>query len=113
MFAIEDENQGKGIDDAYAADARVVCWMPQRGDQVQAILADGQTIVIGDYLESNGDGTLKKYSPDTADSDDPFTGYDRQVVAQADEALDLSDSSGGETADTALGYDKRINVTIV
>lgn len=112
MFAIEDENQGKGIDDAFAADARVVCWMPQRGDQVYAVLADGQSVAIGDYLESNGDGTLKKFSPDTADSDDPFTGYDRQVVAQADETLDLSDSSGGETTGT-LGYDKRIKVTIV
>jgi hypothetical protein len=112
MFAIEDENQGNGIDDAYAADARVVCWMPQRGDQVQAVLADGQSVAIGDYLESNGDGTLKKFAADTADSDDAFTGYDRQVVAQADEAVNLSDSSGAESSGT-LGYDKRINVTIV
>jgi hypothetical protein len=112
MFAIEDENQGNGIDDAYAADDRVVCWMPQRGDQVQAVLADGQSVAIGDYLESNGDGTLKKFAADTADSDDPFTGYDRQVVAQADEAVNLSDSSGAESSGT-LGYDKRINVTIV
>ncbi len=113
MFAIEDENQGNGIDDAYAATKRVVCWIPQRGDQVQAVLADGQNIAIGDYLESNGDGTLKKFAADVADSDDAFTGYDRQVVAQADEALNLSDSSGAETADAALGYDKRLNVTIV
>src|SRR6056297_466654 len=74
MFAIEDENQGNGIDDVYAADARVVCWMPQRGDQVYAVLADDSAnVVIGDYLESNGDGTLKKFAADTADSDDAFT----------------------------------------
>jgi hypothetical protein len=112
MFAIEDENQGNGIDDAYSADDRVVCWMPQRGDQVYAVLADDQTVAIGDYLESNGDGCLTKFSADAADSDDAFTGYDRQVVAQADEALNLSDSSGGESSG-ALGYDKRIKVTIV
>jgi hypothetical protein len=114
MFAIEDENQGNGIDDAYAADARVVCWIPQRGDQVQAVLADGESVVIGDYLESNGDGTLKKYAADEAESDaDPYlTNYDRQVVAQADEALNLSGSSGTET-EGALGYDKRLKVTIV
>lgn len=114
MFAIEDENQGNGIDDAYAADARVVCWMPQRGDQVQAVLADGQNVSIGDYLESNGDGTLKKFTADVEESDDNplLTNYDRQVVAQADEALNLSDSSGAESSG-ALGYDKRIKVTIV
>jgi len=112
MFAIEDENQGNGIDDAYGTSDRAVCWMPQRGDQVYAVLADGQNVAIGDYLESNGDGTLKKFAADTADSDDAFTGYDRQVVAQADEALNLSDSSGGESSGT-LGYDKRIKVTIV
>ena len=112
MFAIEDENQGNGIDDAYSADDRVVCWIPQRGDQVQAVLADGENVSIGDYLESNGDGTLKKFTADTADSDDPITNYERQVVAQADEALNLSDSSGGESSGT-LGYDKRIKVTIV
>ena len=105
MFAIEDENQGKGIDDAYAAAARVVCWMPQRGDQVQAVLSDGENVVIGDYLESNGDGTLKKFTAAT-------TNKDGAVVAQADEALNLSDSSGGESEGT-LGYDKRIKVTIV
>jgi hypothetical protein len=114
MFAIEDENQGNGIDDVYASDARVVCWMPQRGDQAQAILADGENVAIGDYLESNGDGTLKKFTADSADSDDPFTGFDRQVVGQADEALNLSDSSGGESVNTFDGgYDQRINITIV
>jgi len=115
MFAIEDENQGESIDDGYAADDRVVCWIPQRGDQVYAILADDSAAVnIGDYLESNGDGTLKKFAADAADSDDAITNYDRQVVAQADEALNLTDSSGGETVNSFDGgYDQRIKVTIV
>jgi hypothetical protein len=111
MFAIEDENQGNDIDDAYAADDRVVCWIPQRGDQVQAVLSDGENVAIGDYLESNGDGTLKKYVASGQDSDaDPIT--QNRIVGQADEAVNLSDSSGAESSGT-LGYDKRINVTIV
>jgi hypothetical protein len=111
MFAIEDENQGNDIDDAYAADDRVVCWIPQRGDQVQAVLSDGENVSIGDYLESNGDGTLKKYVASGQDSNaDPIT--QNRIVGQADEALNLSDSSGAESSGT-LGYDKRINVTIV
>lgn len=111
MFAIEDENQGNGIDDAYAADDRVVCWIPQRGDQVYAVLADGENVAIGDYLESNGDGTLKEYDASGQDSDADPIALNR-IVAQADEALNLSDSSGAESSGT-LGYDKRIKVTIV
>lgn len=99
MFAIEDENQGNDIDDAYAADDRVIGWIPQRGDMVLAVLADGQNVAIGASLDSNGDGTL---SAGTSN-----------VVAIALEAMDLSDSSGAETEDTLLGYDKRIKVLIV
>jgi len=54
------------------------------GEIVNAILKDGETIVIGDSLESGGDGTLQKYTAGT-------------VVGIAEEALDLSGSSGEET----------------
>ena len=60
MFALEDELQGNGIDTAYAANNQVQCWFPYRGDQVYAILADGENVIIGDFLVSAGDGTLKK-----------------------------------------------------
>ena len=32
IFALEDELQGKGIDEAYAANDPVQCWIPYRGD---------------------------------------------------------------------------------
>jgi len=60
IFALEDELQGKGIDDDYAVEDRVQCWFAGRGDQVYAIVGDGQTIAVGDFLESLGDGTLQK-----------------------------------------------------
>jgi hypothetical protein len=41
MFAIEDALQGNGIEDAYIAGDRVRCWIPNRGDVVYALLADG------------------------------------------------------------------------
>jgi hypothetical protein len=89
MFALEDELQGKGIDDAYAEEAQVQVWVPGRGDIVNALLEDGQNIAIGDYLESAGAGYLQKY---VADSTGIY--YPAQIVGQAIEAVDLSSSSG-------------------
>lgn len=114
MFALEDENQGNGIDVVYATTGRAVCWIPQAGDWVLAVLNDDSAaVVIGAKLESAGNGNLTLHAADTADSDDAITVYDRQIVAIAMEALDLSGSSGEETEDTTLGYDKRLWVMIV
>jgi hypothetical protein len=93
MFALEDELQGNDIDDAYASGDPVQCWYPYRGDQVYALLKDGETIVVGDLLESAGDGYLQKYVAASAVGGvAPLS-----IVAQATEALDLSGSSGVET----------------
>ncbi len=59
MFALEDELQGKGIADAYAANDPVQCWVPYRGDHVYALLT-GAAVAKGDPLQSAGDGTLEK-----------------------------------------------------
>lgn len=84
MFALEDELQGKGIDDNYAVSTRVQCWLPGRGDMVYALLEDGQTIVVGDFLESNGAGRLQKWTSG-------------QIIGIAVEAVDDSGSSAGDT----------------
>lgn len=93
MFALEDELQGGGIDDAYAANDQVQCWIAGRGDNVYALLADGETAVIGSFLESNGDGYLKVYAADSAGAVE----YPNSIVGIALEALDLSSSSGAES----------------
>ena len=111
IFALEDELQGKGIDDAYAANAPVQCWIPYRGDIVNAILADGQKVVVGDPLTSDGYGRLKKHVTDTGASTVPWTVYPEQIVGYAAEALDLSGSSGAEVSGP-LGYHKRLLVRI-
>ena len=97
IFAVEDENQGKTINDVFATTGRAVGWIPQPGDEVYAVLADGEDIAIGDKLVSNADGTLKEGTAN--------------VVGMSLEALDLSDSSGAES-DATLGYDKRIKIVI-
>jgi hypothetical protein len=89
MFALENELEGEGIDTAYAHEDPVQVWIPTRGDIVNALLADGQTIVIGDFLESAGNGSLTKY---VADSTGIY--YHNQIVGQAIEAVDLSGSAG-------------------
>ena len=94
MFALEDELQGKGIDDNYAADAPVQVWVAGRGDQVYALLKDGENVAIGDLLESAGDGYLQKHVADIESGGDYI--YTNQIVGEAIEALDLSSSSGAE-----------------
>jgi hypothetical protein len=102
MFALEDELQGRGIDTNYGVSTKVQVWIPRRGDIVNALLADGETAAIGSYLESNGAGALQVYSADEPSD----TQYPANLVGQAIEAVDLSDSANL----TALG---RIQVRIL
>ena len=117
MFALEDELQGKGLDDNYIATDPVQVWIPYRGDWVYAILADGENIAIGDKLASAGDGTLKKHVTEAESWEVSEAGvvhvYPNQIVAIAREAVDLSGSSGEETNDSTIGFNHRIAVQIV
>jgi hypothetical protein len=108
MFAVENELAGGGIDDAYAHEDPVSVWVPGRGSIVNALLADGQTIVIGDWLESAGNGTLTKSTADTWASANAGTIYGNNIVGQSIEAVNLSDSS-----DTHPVSGLRIKVRIV
>ena len=111
MFALEDQFQGKAITTDYAVSVKIQCWIPRRGDIVYAYLADGQTVVVGDFLESNGAGALQKHvseteSWDNASAAGSITVPPNPIVGQAIEALDLNDSANL----TALG---RIQVRIL
>lgn len=96
MFACEDELQGKGITDNYAATNIVQCWIPTRGDIVYAKLADGQNVAAGTFLESAGDGTLQAHVPDIDASNDVTTIYASSIVGVAIEAVDMSGSAGAD-----------------
>ena len=65
---LENGMMNKGIDDAWAADdlARVAFLQP--GDIFNALIASGQDISFGEYLQSAGDGTLKTATATTADA---------------------------------------------
>lgn len=61
LFAIEDEQQGNDIADNYSSGELVKLWKPTPGDQVYAFgPTSGNTIAIGDFLESAGNGKLRK-----------------------------------------------------
>jgi hypothetical protein len=103
MFALEDGLIGNGITTDIAADETCMVWIPQRGDEVYAILTTSQVVVIGDLLVSKGDGTLKKHVPESSDYYDAtdVTVKPLQIVAQATEAV------------TTTGAVSRIKVRIV
>jgi hypothetical protein len=115
--ALENELEGEDIDTAYAAAGdKVQVWVATRGEEAYMILADGENVSIGDYLESAGNGYLQKHVTDTesfeSNEEGAISVYPQQIVAQALEAVDLSGSSGEESSGT-LGYNKRIKVRIV
>ncbi len=84
MFALEDELQGKAIGDDYSAENPVQCWVAGRGDIVNARLKASEEVDIGDWLVSQGEGTLKKYNASVhSDSDEA---HPLKIVGQALEA---------------------------
>jgi len=117
LFAIENALEGDDIDDAYASGERVRCEYFRPGDEVYAILEDGESVECGDFLESNGAGYLQAHTADThADSSGmtgDFTAYTNQIVAVALEAKTLSGDSSAESSASPLGLQRRIRVEIV
>lgn len=115
-FALEDELQGNGINDNYSSGDQVQIWVPRRGDEVFAILADGEACSIGQFLSSNGDGYLKRHTTEEETWGVSEAGqvnvWPLQIVAVALEAKNLSGSSGAESSGP-LAYNKRIEVKIV
>lgn len=119
MFAIENALEGEEISTEINSDDWVRCWTPIRGDEVNAVLADGEDVSIGDKLESAGDGTLQKFTADTINSSVvDTTVYSNQVVGIALEAKNLS-SSGNESSGNvgvpvgSAGIGRRLKVLVL
>lgn len=89
MFALEDELQGKTIDDDYDADEPVQCWVATPGEEVYAWLANGEDVAIGEILVADGNGKLK-----AATEDSSGVVVEEFPIAVALEAVDMSGSSG-------------------
>jgi hypothetical protein len=91
MFAFENELAGEEITDAYSVGDQVLCMVCAPGVEILAVLAaSADAIVIGVYLESAGDGTLRVLTTAAATEESER----RSVVGMALEAVD---NSGGGT----------------
>lgn len=85
--AVEDALQGEVVSDQYASGARVISHIQRSGTRFQALLKAGEDISIGDPLISDGNGRLIAQSSRSSDN------ATKEVIAWAEEALDLSSSS--------------------
>jgi hypothetical protein len=123
MFALEDALQGKGInqndtDENYVAEDQVQVWIPTRGDIVYALLADEEKVVIGDRLESNGAGFLRKEvrsqdSWESADAQAALSQYDHHIVGIALEAKDLTSLDATESSAATATTTQYIQVRVI
>ena len=97
MFAVENDLEGEEIGDDYASGDRILYKVFQGGNEVYAILTTSQTVRIGDWLESDGNGYLRKHASDSAG----VVEYPEGLVGVAQESV------------VTVGAVKRILVEIV
>ena len=86
MFVQENALIGSSVDTAITSGEVTPVILPNVGSQVYALLADGESVEIGDLLGSDGSGNLQKFDEDSAGTDD-------FCVAEALEEKDLSADS--------------------
>lgn len=89
LFAVEAAYEGKGISDVYGVGDRVYLRIGRKGDLVLAWLDEAVPVtVVGQFLASNGDGTLRFYSSVT---DEPGSivcvAYEKTVSVAADRRI--------------------------
>lgn len=75
------ESSTDSYDDAYASGDYIRTKVCQRGTRVQVQVAAGESVSVGDYLVSNGDGNLRVAALTGTSPDD-----DGAVIARAREA---------------------------
>ena len=89
LFAVENDIAGDDLEHAYVSGEKVQANWFRPGDEVFARVADGEAIVIGDLLESNGNGELREFAADSAGGvQEPHV-----LIGVAMEIIDTSDSA--------------------
>jgi len=112
MFAVENELEGEGVDDDFAAGDKIQVWIPGRGDIVNALLRDEETITIGEFLMSDGEGRLMSLAITAGESGEAEA--IRPIVGVAVENVDLSTlPEGSESSAGGTYHNPRIMVRII
>jgi hypothetical protein len=81
MFAMEDQIQGKTVDDVYADDSIVTVILPYVGCEVNLLLEDGEIVTPAVKVMAGGDATIKANSGGT------------QIIGMSTGSLDLTGSN--------------------
>jgi len=90
MFAVEMDLIGSGVADSYPSGDTVKFAVFRPGDEVYALLASGQNVAKGAFLESAGTGALRAYTQQSGGNV-----YPSAIVAKALEAI--NNTSGDST----------------
>jgi hypothetical protein len=93
IFAREFELTGRGIDDDYAADDRVLYYHARPGDQFYALLAENEDVDAGDLLAAGATGTLVE--ADAGDGAATPVEFPANVLCKALEAVDNDSDPDG------------------
>lgn len=97
MFAVNSADQNRGIDSDYASGEDVPFVIAQRGAQIYGVVAaSAAAIAVGDYLESNGAGGLRKHTAQAV-AEGGSASYSIQANGPIAIALEAVDNSGGGT----------------
>lgn len=96
IFADMADYVGKGIDDNYVANDNVFAWIVNKGAEINTLVAaSAAAIVVGDLVESNGAGGVRKATPASQSGTTPFAVVPAGHVVGI--ALTAVDNSGGGT----------------
>jgi len=98
IIAREDMSKGEEIGTIYTIAEEVNAAILPSGTPFLGILANGESVVKGDFLESNGDGKFRKVVVDSSAA----TIQVGSIIAIARETLDLSGSAGATLAEQRL-----------
>lgn len=112
MFALEDELQGKDINDNYTAGDVVQVWVAGRGDVVNALANDDDTFAIGNFVESDGYGRIRVHVADPGDS---TTGsVQNAIIGVVTKAVTLGAyGSGSESSAGGTYQNPRIEIMVL
>ncbi len=99
FLALEDENQGGAVATAYAVSAEINIGHFRPGQMAVVRIANGQTITIGEYLESAGTGYARQA---TAFATETQVTQPKSVHFVALEAVDMSGSTAVDPSDLCL-----------
>ena len=94
LFAFENEGNGGTIDTVYPNSSLIKFLSCEPGDEILAVLKNGENVAIGDFLESAGNGELRKHHADLESGTGEI--MPNCIVGVALEACDMSDSSAAD-----------------